>query len=251
MKSEDSTRLSTYAANGKDTEPKNWLTDVVDFNHYAGWYSGEVTSLGGYLDGIHERHPNSPFGISEYGAGASIYQHQFPAPRPATKGKVHPEEYQSYLHEVSWAALSARPYIWSKFIWCLFDFASDGRSEGDAPGRNDKGLVTYDRHVRKDAYFFYKAAWSQEPVVNVNSRRFLVRHRPTTDIKVYSNAPEVELVLNGQSVGKLTSADHIFLWKDQTLREGENNVTARGQFGAMTFSDGCTWLYEAKKPAPE
>jgi beta-galactosidase len=245
-KSEDRTRLSTYAANGKENEPKNWHTDVVAFNHYAGWYSGEVAGLAGYLDTLHAKHPSNAIGVSEYGAGASIFQHQLPAPRPETKSKLHPEEYQAELHEASWAVLAARPYLWGKFVWCLFDFASDGRSEGYEPGRNDKGLVTYDRQVRKDAYYFYKANWSSEPVVNLDSRRFLVRHRPETDIKVYSNAAQVELLVNGHSLGTQSSAAHVFIWKHQPLREGENSVAAKAHFGPLEVTDGCTWLFEPK-----
>jgi beta-galactosidase len=244
--SEDRGRLSGYASSGQENEPKNWHTDVVDFNHYAGWFGGETASLGPYLDGIHARHPNSPIGLGEYGAGASIFQHQLPPPRPAPNGRIHPEEYQAHLHEGSWAELATRPFVGTKFVCSLFDFASDGRNEGDQPGRNDKGLMTYDRRVRKDAFFFYKATWSQEPVVNLNSRRFLVRRRPVTDIEVYSNASEVELLLNGQSMGKLTSPNHVFVWKNQTLQPGENNATARAQFGPTTLADGCTWIYEPK-----
>ena len=50
--------------------------------------------------------------------------------------------------------MKARPFLWCKFIWNMFDFASDGRKEGGAPGRNDKGLVTYDRRIRKDAFYW-------------------------------------------------------------------------------------------------
>src|SRR5204863_6771950 len=113
----------------------------------------------------------------------------------------HPEEYQSALHEATWTELAARPYIWGKFIWNMFDFASDSRNEGDGPGRNDKGLVTYDRQTRKDAFYWYKSNWSSEPLVYITSRRFNPRTTPSIDIKVYSNLETVTLNVNGNVIG--------------------------------------------------
>ena len=249
-KSEDSVRLSTYAASGQETEAKNWHADILGLNRYAGWYSGSISGLGAHLDGIHQRHPDRAIGISAYGAGASIFEHQLPAPEPVVSGRLHPEEYQSQVHEQTWPILAARPYLWGKFVWTLCDFASDGRKDGDEPGRTDVGLVTFDRRVRKDAYFFYKANWSQEPMVTLTSRRFLMRHRPFTDMKVYSNAPEVELFVNGRTLGRRAAANHVFVWKDVALLTGENHVAAHGQFGGLTVSDGCTWIFEpAEAPA--
>jgi beta-galactosidase len=250
-KSEDSARLTTYESSGQDAEPKNWHTDALGLNRFAGWYAGSIAGLGAHLDGIHARHPHSAIGISAFGAGASIFEHQLPAPEPVVSGRLHPEEYQSLVHEQTWPVLTARPYLWGKFVWALCDFASDGRPDGDQPGRVDVGLVTFDRRVRKDAYYFYKANWSSEPVVTLTSRRFLIRHRPFTDIKVYSNAPEVELFVNGRSLGRLSAADHVFRWKEVALRSGENHAAARGQFDGLSVSDGCTWIYEpVATPAP-
>ena len=95
------------------------------------------------------RIPTRPFGISEYGAGAGITQHQDNPSTPDPVGLFHPEEYQSLFHEAYWIALKTRPFVWEKTIWNMFDFAADGRNEGDTPGRNDKGMVTYDRQTRR------------------------------------------------------------------------------------------------------
>ncbi len=140
-RAEDPGRLSTYASNHGNTDPRNTRTDVVGFNRYYGWYRGTIADFAAWLDRTHADYPRLRFALSEYGAGASIFQHaENPAP-PAPRGRFHPEEYQSALHEAYWSALKARPYVWAKFIWCLHDFASDGRDEGDHPGRNDKGVV--------------------------------------------------------------------------------------------------------------
>jgi beta-galactosidase len=182
-------------------------------------------------------------GMSEFGAGASVTQHAENPARPETKGPFHPEEYQSYYHEVYWSAFKARPYLWAKFIWCLHDFASDGRNEGDHPGRNDKGLVTYDRKIKKDAYFFYKANWSGEPVLHITSSRFSSRTDPITDVKIYSNAAEVTLEVDGVSQGTRSDQDatRVFVWRGVRLSPGENRVTARAHFGPVVTSDSCAW----------
>jgi beta-galactosidase len=244
---EDPGRLSTYASNHDAADPKNWHTDVVAFNRYYGWYGGGMGDFAPWLDRTRAAYPKGRFGMSEFGAGASIFQHTENPPRPEARGPWHPEEYQNLVHEAYWSALRDRPYVWGKFIWCLFDFASDGRNEGDHAGRNDKGLVTYDRKVKKDAFFYYKANWSSDPVLHVTSRRFVLRTEPLTDVKVYSNAPEVTLVLNGVSLGKRDDpgGSRVFRWQGVTLAPGENRVSAMAQFGAAEVTDSCVWTLKA------
>jgi beta-galactosidase len=243
---EDPTRLSTYASSHAIQDTKNWHTDVVAFNRYYGWYHGEAGELAANLDQTHALHPASGFGVSEYGAGASILQHEEHPSRPDTKGRYHPEEYQASLHEAAWKILQARPFVWGKFVWCMFDFASDGRAEGDHLGRNDKGLVTYDRKTRKDAFYWYKANWSDEPVVYITSRRFAVRTKPEAEVKVYSNAGSVELWVDGVSQGRVVAPDHIFRWAVVKLEPGDNQIRAGARFGEKDVSDECIWTY--KKP---
>jgi len=209
-----------------------------------------VHELPAWLDRFRQLHPRSPFAISEFGAGASIFEHEEPPVRPAPAGPFHPEEYQASLHESSWLALRTRPYVWGKFVWTMFDFASDARSDGDHPGRNDEGLVTYDRRTRKDAFYWYKANWSQEPVVWIASRRFLERHKALTEVKVYSNAPEVELTIDGASRGVQRSPDHVFRWPAVALHPGENAIAATARFAELSITDSCTWLYRPARPRP-
>jgi beta-galactosidase len=246
-RAEDPDRPSTYASNHAASDTKNWHTDVLAFNRYYGWYGGGIDDFEPWLEKTRADYPKARFGMSEFGAGASIYQHAENPPRPEARGPWHPEEYQNLVHEAYWAALRDKPYVWCKFIWCLFDFASDGRNEGDHPGRNDKGLVTYDRKVKKDAFFFYKANWSTDPVVHVASCRFTERTQAATEVKVYSNAPSVELKVNGVSLGERTDpgATRIFRWPGVTLSPGVNRVEAKAHFGASEAGDSCVWTLKA------
>ena len=124
----------------------------------------------------------------------------------------------------------------------MFDFAVSTRHEGGVPGRNDKGLVTYDRKTKKDAFYFYKANWSDEPVLYIADRRFTERTNAVTDIKIYSNAKTVELLVNGRSQGYHENVmNGMFIWKKLTLKPGENQITARAERDGHKLSDDCLW----------
>ncbi|HEY1686733.1 MAG TPA: glycoside hydrolase family 2 TIM barrel-domain containing protein [Tepidisphaeraceae bacterium] len=237
----DDTRVTTAASNQPFKHPANWITDIIAFNWYLGWYQGSVNDWPAKLDQLHAFQPNRCIGISEYGAGASIDMHQVPALKPAkASSSWHPEEYQSLVHEAAWRAFSQRPWIWGTFLWNQFDFAADQRNEGDTPGRNDKGLVTYDRKVRKDAFYFYKANWTSTPVIHINSSRYNPRPAGATTIKIYSNCDNVELFVNGKSLGKTPGQTCVFTW-DATLLPGINHAKAVGYKDGKTFHDEVSW----------
>lgn len=233
---EDPTRLSVYASHHRAEDQKNFHTDVLAFNKYFGWYTGKSEDFATWADDVHRRYPALRFGISEYGAGANVLQHETSGQKPTPGGAWHPEEYQARYHEIHWAAMRGRDYLWSKFIWNLFDFASDQRSEGEQPGINDKGLVTYDRRTRKDAFYWYQANWATAPMIHLVGHRFSNRPVGKNEIKAYSNAPEVELFLNGVSCGKVTANDHLFHW-EVPLVAGANRLVARAKTAAGELTD--------------
>jgi beta-galactosidase len=243
VRSEDDSRLSAYAhCCVSDTSPLTGHADLVGYNYYYGWYMSTYNQFGSWADGLHVTQPNRRFALSEYGAGASVVQHEDPPVQPTPTALFHPEEYQAALHEATWLALAARPYIWGKFIWNMFDFASDSRNEGDGPGRNDKGLVTYDRQIRKDAFYWYKANWSTEPLAHITSRRFNPRTTATIDVKVYSNLETVTLSVNGVSLGAPTTDQHLFRWTNVALDIGDNRVeVVATNASGQTATDAVTW----------
>jgi beta-galactosidase len=236
---EDPTRLTTIATDIPQAST-NWKADLTGFNEYLGWYYGQWTTLRKFFDDTHAAHPAQAIGLSEYGAGGSISQHQVPPARPVPGGKFHPEEYQNLFHETYWLATKDLPYLWCNVTWSLFDFAGDARREGDANGRNDKGLVTYDHKTRKDAFYWYKANWSSSPVLYITSRRFTGRTVAATQVKVYSNLTSVTLTINGKTYGAKTSTNKIFTW-DVTLSPGDNRVEVSATKGATSYKDSCVW----------
>jgi beta-galactosidase len=236
-KTEDPTRLTTGAAFAQADNSIVRHTDVIAFNRYFGWYYGELTDFAKSMDEIHAQFPGLRLGIGEYGAGASVDIHsETPVPQD------HSEEYQCLYHEAHWNAIAQRPFIWGTFVWNMFDFASDRRNEGDTPGRNDKGLVTYDRKICKDAYYGYKANWSDEPVLHITSRRFAERTSNCTQVKIYANLDAVEIKVNGESLGVKTSDDRIYAWTDVPLALGENRIEATGTRNGATYTDSVTWM---------
>jgi beta-galactosidase len=236
-RAEDPTRLTAAASCLAEGVEIHSLPDVIAFNKYFGWYYGQASDLGPWADAFHASYPSRAVGFSEYGAGASIHQHSEDPSPPRTLGPWHPEEYQALVHEGCWSQLKARPFLWSKAAWNMFDFACDSRHEGDSPGRNDKGLVTYDRGTRKDAYYWYQANWSRAPVLYITGRRHVERPTATATVKVYSNLDAVQLEVNSVTHETLVRPDRLFLWTDIPLRSGTNRIEVRGTRGEDAYFD--------------
>lgn len=234
-------RLTTHATNHE--AGSHWASDVMAWNVYPGWYvSGR---LGDRLDAY--RKGAKYAGVSEYGAGGSIHQHET-KPTVEVRGVWHPEEYQSMIHQNSIIDISTRDFIWGTFVWNMFDFASDNRKEGDHFGMNDKGLVTYDRKVRKDSFYAYKVNWSKEPTVHIASSRFKERSERSVPVMVYSNCDTVELIVNGKSCGVRQKSDvqcGFFLWEGVELleaKDSQNEVVAIGRCGRKEYRDSVSWV---------
>ncbi len=243
-KSEDPSRLTAGASMLDPGENIHDITDVIAWNRYYGWYYGKPEDMGTFLDKTHKEHPRFCIGISEYGAGGSIHQHTRRLKRPDPFGSPHPEEWESYYHEENMKAFDTRPWVWGTFVWNMFDFSSAFRREGDHYGINDKGLVTFDRKTKKDAFYFYKAIWSDEPVLYITSRRFLFRYHERTDVKVYSNLPEVTLRVNGQIIGTRIPANGTAVWEEVALKEGNNAIHVEGEHDGQTLTDDCVWVLD-------
>lgn len=205
----DKTRLTTMAVVSMCPMDSEYVTipDTVSWNHYFGWYGGDTSMNGPWMDQFHAMHPTLPVGMSEYGCEALNWHTSNPEQGDYT------EEYQAYYHEELIKQLFTRPYIWASHVWNMFDFAADARSEGGEDGMNHKGLVTFDRKYKKDAFYAYKAWLSDEPFVHICGKRYVDRVEDVTKVTVYSNQPEVELFANGVSLGKHTSDVHFFYFE--------------------------------------
>ncbi|MFL6627663.1 MAG: glycoside hydrolase family 2 TIM barrel-domain containing protein [Vitreoscilla sp.] len=241
----DPHRVTSYAhCCAADDDALARQTDVIAFNRYYGWYDGVLADIGGWADRVHAAQPTRAIAVSEYGAGASVLQQEEPPRRPVPASHWHPEQYQALFHEAYWRQLRVRPWLWATFVWVGFDLPSAGRDEGDRRGVNDKGLATYDRQTRKDAWYWYQANWSRKPMLHLANRRAPPRAGAPSNVKVYTNLDEVTLLVDGRSLGSRPAEDHVALWEDVELSPGVHRLTAKG---AGDASDSIEW----KVAAPE
>ena len=216
----DKTRLTTSAmltVCGIDEEIVH-ISDVVSYNHYFGWYGGEVSMNGPWFDAFHKKYPNKPIGCSEYGCEALNWHTSRPMQGDYT------EEYQAYYHEEMIKQFFSRKYLWATHVWNMFDFGADARAEGGENGQNHKGLVTIDRKYKKDAFYAYKAWLSEEKFIHIASKRYVDRTEDITNVTVYSNLPEITLFLNGEKFETKTAEDHFF--KFQVPNKGRTIIEA-------------------------
>jgi beta-galactosidase len=227
VRAEDASRPTAYANCCAPIDgPQAMHADAVGSNVYFGWYDKEFGDLAPFLASNHAKRPRTPQSLSEYGAGGSALHQEDPVRRPVAPSRWHPEQYQALYHEAAWRQIEAAPWLWASYVWTGFDFASAGRNEGDARGVNDKGLVSMDRKVRKDAYYWYQANWSQKPMVYITSRRAVKRIAADAEIKVYSNQPAVRLRVNGVDQGERVVDGHVARWQVR-LAPGANRIEAR------------------------
>lgn len=245
VKELDPSRLTTIAHVSMlpMDSPLHGITDVESYNHYFGWYGGSYTKNEEWLDEFHEKYPEICLGLSEYGAeGIITWQPDEP------KCRDYSESYQAEYHEHMAKIIMERSYLWATHVWNMFDFGCAARDEGGTAGRNNKGLVTIDRKIKKEAFYLYKAYWSREPFVYLCGRRYARRASDTVTVKVYSNQPCVSLYVNGQAFGT-RYGDKIFLFENVPLCDGFTYLTAEARtpfFSQVT--DTMTLEKAAEKP---
>lgn len=218
----DKTRPTTIAAVTMCSIDDEYvhISDILSYNHYFGWYGGNVSMYGPWFDNFHKKYPNKAIGISEYGCEALNWHTSAPEQGDYT------EEYQAYYHEEVIKQIIDRPYLWATHVWNMFDFAADARAEGGENGMNHKGLVTFDRKYKKDSFYAYQAWLSKKPVLHICGKRYVKRVEDTTKITVYSNLDEIELFANGKSIGKQKKGKYPFFYFD-VKNEGETEITAK------------------------
>jgi len=245
----DSSRLIVCASDNL----KQSFTQIADhpcYNKYPGWYS-PFGRMGEMIKNC-AADAGKRIAFSEYGAGANPAQHEEGVlNKPEPGGPFHPEEWQTHVHEDDWAVMKNNPLLWGSFVWVMFDFQVAARHEGSLPNRNDKGLVTQDRKIKKDAYFFYQANWSDRPMVHIASHRLTPRRQATTSIEVFSNCAKVELLVNGQPLAPVSPDNvRVFRWPNVTLQPGRNSLKATAISSGQTVTDVCEWVLEPGQTSP-
>ena len=226
----DPTRLTTMANVFmlETDSPILEIPDINSYNLYFGWYLGEMEQTDEFFDEYHAKYPDRVIGFSEYGADANPAFHS----SSPEKGD-YTEEYQALYHEHMLSMIEARPWLWATHVWNLFDFAADGRDEGGKHGENQKGLVTFDRTLRKDAFYLYKAAWNRtERFVHLCGKRYIDRCEDETEIKIYSNCESVSLYVDDTLIGTQNGAT-VFRFRIPLVGEHLIRAEADGRSDVM------------------
>lgn len=241
----------TVAVNGYGhaEHPVNGNTDIQGMNRYFGWYEKKIQDIKPWIEKIEKEYPWQRLMLTEYGADANI-EHQTELLGDALNwgSDFYPETFQTKTHEYQWGVISQHPYILASYLWNMFDFAVPQWKRGGVDARNMKGLITFDRKIRKDAFYWYKANWSKEPVLYLTQRRNTERERRETSITVYSNLGTPRVFLNGRELDGVRKGytDVHYIFDQVTLAEGRNVLRAVIVSDGKEYTDEIVWNYNGE-----
>lgn len=249
-KQEDPDRY-TVSVNGygRADHPVNQQADIQGMNRYFGWYEKKMQDIKPWIEEMEKAYPWQRLMLSEYGADANIaHQTEILGDALNWTSPFYPETFQTKMHEYQWSIIAQHPYILASYLWNMFDFAVPTSKRGSVPARNMKGLMTFDRQVKKDAYYWYKANWSKSPVLHMTQRRNVVRERKETTLTVYSNIGTPKVYLNGKELTNLRKGytDVHYLFDQVVLQEGKNQLRAVVTWQGQEYTDEMEWEYRGE-----
>lgn len=250
-KTEDPDRY-TVSVNGYGhmEHPVNLNADIQGMNRYFGWYEKELQDIEPWVEGLEKDYPAQKLMLTEYGADANIHhQTEYMGESLNWTKEFYPETFQTKTHEYHWSVIAKHPYIIASYLWNTFDFACPLWVRGGVPARNMKGLVTFDRQIKKDSYFWYKANWSKDPVLYLTQRRNKDREKKVTSITVYSNIGTPKVYLNGRELTGIRKGytDVHYIIDNVTLANGANTIKTVASKDGKDFEDTIEWLYAGEK----
>ena len=250
-KTEDPDRY-TVSVNGYGhmEHPVNLVADIQGMNRYFGWYEKKIQDIKPWVEGLEKEYPHQKLMLTEYGADANLnHQTEYLGDALNWTKEFYPETFATKTHEYQWSVIAAHPYIIASYLWNTFDFCAPMWVRGGVPARNMKGLVTFDRKIKKDSYFWYKANWSKEPVLFLTQRRNWDREKKETSVTVYSNIGTPKVYLNGKELAGIregyTPVHYII--DNVTLDMGKNIVKTVVVKDGKTYEDEIEWMYSGEK----
>lgn len=254
-KTEDPDRYTVSVSGySKVDQASNLNADIQGINHYFGWYSGEISDVEKWIKGMEKDFPGYKVIFSEYGAEANVdQQEEVVGEFGRYFSQFYPETFSTKFHEIQWGFISKHPYLLASYVWNTFDFATPVNTQGGVEARNMKGLVTFDRKIKKDPFYWYKANWSKEPVLYLTQHRAIERENEVTPVTVYSNIGVPRLFVNGLEITNFkegTTPVH-YIFNNIKLNTGENVIEAKAVKDGKEYSDKIVWNYspDSKKAA--
>lgn len=250
-KTEDPDRY-TVSVNGYGhmEHPVNLVADIQGMNRYFGWYEKKIQDIKPWVENLEKEYPHQKLMLTEYGADANLnHQTEYLGDALNWTKEFYPETFATKTHEYQWSVIAVHPYIIASYLWNTFDFCAPMWVRGGVPARNMKGLVTFDRKIKKDSYFWYKANWSKEPVLYLTQRRNWDREKKETSVTVYSNIGTPKVYLNGKELTGIregyTPVHYII--DNITLDMGKNIVKTVVVKDGKTYEDEIEWVYNGEK----
>ncbi len=250
-KTEDPDRY-TVSVNGYGhmEHPVNLVADIQGMNRYFGWYEKKIQDIKPWVENLEKEYPHQKLMLTEYGADANLnHQTEYLGDALNWTKEFYPETFATKTHEYQWSVIAAHPYIIASYLWNTFDLCAPMWVRGGVPARNMKGLVTFDRKIKKDSYFWYKANWSKEPVLYLTQRRNWDREKKETSVTVYSNIGTPKVYLNGKELTGIregyTPVHYII--DNITLDMGKNIVKTVVVKDGKTYEDEIEWVYNGEK----
>jgi beta-galactosidase len=252
------------------------IVDVYSPSIWAGWYRGRYTDYkrvsdyerkrvdhflhvewGG--DSHARRHTEDPtryldviaseLTADERAGDASLYGGQVRASKDG-------EWTETYICDmIDWHLKEQETMVWltGTAYWPFKDFSTPVRPENPVPYMNQKGVVERDL-TPKESYYVFQSYWTEKPMVHIYGHSWPVRWGEPGEkklVRVYSNCTEVELFVNGQSVGVKKRDSQAFpaagLSWNVVLSEGENHFKAIGKKGRETIVDEILQDYQTTK----
>ena len=250
-KTEDPDRY-TAAVNGYGhaDHPVNQNADIQGMNRYFGWYEKRIQDIDPWIEKLEKEYPWQRLMLTEYGADANL-EHQTEILGDALNwgSEFYPETFQTKTHEYQWSVIAKHPYIIASYLWNMFDFCAPMWKRGGVDSRNMKGMMTFDRKVKKDSYYWYKANWSKDPVLYLTQRRNVEREKKETTVTVYSNIGTPKVYLNGQELKDMRKGytDVHYIFDHVMLQEGKNTVKTVVTYNGKEYTDEIEWMYDGAK----
>ncbi|SEW39404.1 glycoside hydrolase family 2 protein [Chitinophaga arvensicola] len=247
-KTEDPDRYTVAVSGyGEMNRPANLATDIQGMNRYFGWYEGSIGDIEEWVSGLEKNYPGYKLMLTEYGADGNINQHTdtLSTDFDPVSGQFFPETYQTATHVKQWSVIEKHPYITASYLWNMFEFAVPMWNRGGVNARNLKGLITYDRKQKKDAFYWYKANWNPAPMIYIAERRNNVCLPERVHAEVFSNLEKVTLTLNNGTpvAGHAGANNKDFIFDGLLLKKGVNTLTASGVHNGKVYTDTITWTH--------
>lgn len=241
----------TVSVNGYGNvgHPVNQNADIQGMNRYFGWYERKIQDIKPWIEKMEKEYPWQRLMLTEYGADANIaHQTEILGDALNWTSPFYPETFQTKTHEYQWSVIAQHPYITASYLWNMFDFAVPTSKRGSVDARNMKGMMTFDRKIKKDSYFWYKANWSKEPVLYMTQRRNVLRERKETSVTVYSNIGTPKVYLNDRELSGIRKGytDVHYVFDKVLLNDGKNVLRAVVTWQGREYVDEMEWEYRGE-----